>query len=127
MFDLLFDVEFVVDAAFECKDRPFVGLADADDRSDLAQMIVRIDRVLFELAADELSICLLQYGDKALAIRRLVRSYPMLDRGRLMGEASRCLAQHALEGRSAAEVIDELEVLFVRHYEAQKGVTSDRG
>ncbi len=51
-----------------------------------------------------------------LAIRRLVRAYPMLDRRRLMGETSKFMAQHALEGRAAAEIIDELEVVFARHY-----------
>jgi len=55
-----------------------------------------------------------------LAIRRLVRSYPMLDRRRLMGEASRFLAQHALEGRPAGEVIDDLEAVFTRHYQQFK-------
>lgn len=52
----------------------------------------------------------------ALAIRRLTRSYPMLDRRRLMGPASALMAQHALQGRAAAEVIDELELVFERHY-----------
>ncbi len=51
-----------------------------------------------------------------LAIRRLVRTYPMLDRRRLMGEASKFMAQHAIDGRPAAEVIDELEAVFARHY-----------
>ena len=52
-----------------------------------------------------------------MAIRRLVRSYPMLDRRRLMAEASQFMAQHALEGRDTAEVIDELEIVFSRHFE----------
>src|SRR5688500_6431628 len=47
-----------------------------------------------------------------MAIRRLVKTYPMLDRRRLMGEASQLLAQHALEGRPTAQVIDDLEALF---------------
>ncbi|HXF66834.1 MAG TPA: hypothetical protein VNK67_09090 [Burkholderiales bacterium] len=51
-----------------------------------------------------------------MAIRRLTRTYPMLDRRRLMAEASRYMAQHALEGRPAGEVIDELEAVFARHY-----------
>ena len=51
-----------------------------------------------------------------MAIRRLVRSYPMLDRKRLMAEASQFMAQHALESRPAREVIDELEAVFARHY-----------
>lgn len=55
-----------------------------------------------------------------MAIRRLVRTYPMLDRKRLMAEASQFMAQHALEGRPAHEVIDELEKVFARHYEMHK-------
>ena len=51
-----------------------------------------------------------------MAIRRLVRTYPMLDRKRLMVDASRFMAQHALNGRPAVEVIDELERVFARHY-----------
>lgn len=57
----------------------------------------------------------------ALAIRRLTRSYPMLDRRRLMGPASALLAQHALQGRAAAEVIDELELVFESHYRGTRG------
>jgi len=55
-----------------------------------------------------------------MAIRRLVRSYPMLDRRKLMVEASEFMVQHALQGRPAREVIDDLEVLFVRHYQNLK-------
>lgn len=51
-----------------------------------------------------------------MAIRRLVRTYPMLDRRRLMAETSHYLAEHALQGRAAREVIDELEVVFASHY-----------
>ena len=62
----------------------------------------------------------------AMAIRRLTRTYPMLDRKRLMGEASQFMAQHAIEGRAASEVIDELEAVFARHYHERKGVTGDK-
>jgi hypothetical protein len=55
-----------------------------------------------------------------LAIRRLVRTYPMLDRRDLMGEASRFMAQHAIGGRPATEVIDELEAVFARHYKSMR-------
>jgi hypothetical protein len=55
-----------------------------------------------------------------MAIKRLVRTYPMLDRRDLMGEASQLMAQHALRGRPGAEVIDDLEALFVLHYEKFK-------
>jgi hypothetical protein len=61
-----------------------------------------------------------------MAIRRLVRTYPMLDRRKLMVEASEFMAQHALQGRPADEVIDELEALFVRHYEQHKSKGESR-
>lgn len=57
-----------------------------------------------------------------MAIRRLVTTYPMLDRRRLMAEASQFLAEHALHGRAAHEVIDQLEIVFARHFERHKGV-----
>jgi hypothetical protein len=62
-----------------------------------------------------------------MAIRRLVRTYPMLDRRSLMTDASQIMAQHALEGRAAEEVIDELELVFARHYEKMKEGTSAAG
>jgi hypothetical protein len=61
-----------------------------------------------------------------MAIRRLVRSYPMLERRRLMGETSQLLAQHVLRGRPSAEVIDDLEALFVVHYEQHKAKVEKR-
>lgn len=55
------------------------------------------------------------------AIRRLTLTYPMLDRRKLFNDASRYMAAHALEGRPAVEVIDELEVVFAKHYERTNG------
>ena len=51
-----------------------------------------------------------------MAIKRLTRTYPMLDRRKLMGPTSLLVSQHALQGRPAAVVIDELEIVFERHY-----------
>ena len=53
-----------------------------------------------------------------MAIRRLVMTYPMLDRRKLMAEAAHFMTQHALEGRDAREVIDELEGVFRRTTES---------
>ncbi len=52
------------------------------------------------------------------AIQRLSRTYPMLDKGRMLQETSALMAAHVMQGRPAAEVIDELEAVFRRHYEA---------
>lgn len=56
-----------------------------------------------------------------MAIKRLTRVYPMLDRRRLMGPTSLLMSQHALQGRPAAEVIEELEIMFERHYRESAG------
>jgi hypothetical protein len=71
-------------------------------------------------AAEPLSIPRPAAETVTMAIRRLARSYPMLDRRRLMGEASQLLAQHALQGRPSAAVIDDLEALFSRSFEQYK-------
>lgn len=50
------------------------------------------------------------------AIQRLTQTYPMLDRNRVFNEASAQMSRHLLQGVPAAEVIDELEVIFRRHF-----------
>lgn len=51
------------------------------------------------------------------AIKRLAATYPMLDRAKMLNETSLLVSQHVMGGREAVEVIDELEILFRRHYE----------
>jgi len=51
------------------------------------------------------------------AIRRLSDAFPMLDKNELLHEASALMTAHVMQGRPAAEVIDELEGIFRRHYE----------
>ena len=53
------------------------------------------------------------------AMRRLTATYYMLDRGKLLNEASSLMAQHVMQGREADEVIDELETVFWSHYQAR--------
>lgn len=52
------------------------------------------------------------------AIKRLRSTYPMLDRTKILHETSGLMTQHLIHGKAAAEVIDELEALFRRNYEA---------
>ena len=51
------------------------------------------------------------------AIQRLMASYPMLDRGKLLNDTSAQMTRHVIHGIPAVEVIDELEVIFQRHFE----------
>jgi hypothetical protein len=52
------------------------------------------------------------------AIKRLRATYPMIDRARLLNETSALMNQHLIHGRPASEIIDELEILFQRHFQA---------
>lgn len=64
------------------------------------------------------------------AIRRLSLSYGMLDREPMLHETSGLMSAHVLQGRSARDVIDQLEALFERHYRtylARRGASDVRG
>ena len=51
------------------------------------------------------------------AIRRLMQTYPMLERNRIFHEASAQMTRHLIHGVAAVEVIDELEQIFARQYQ----------
>ncbi|NOZ10732.1 MAG: Crp/Fnr family transcriptional regulator [Gammaproteobacteria bacterium] len=55
------------------------------------------------------------------AIQRLTVTYPMIDATDLMNESTTLVTQHVMEGRSAKEVIDDLEALFQSHHERLTG------
>ncbi len=50
------------------------------------------------------------------AIKRLSATYPMVDKAKMLDETSALVAQHIMQGRSAREVIDELEQIFEKHF-----------
>ena len=52
-----------------------------------------------------------------IAIKRLSATYPMIDKDKLLDETSSLVSQNMLQGRDAVEVIDELEVIFKKHYQ----------
>jgi hypothetical protein len=51
------------------------------------------------------------------AIKRLSKSYPMLDKATMLDKTSALMTEHILHGRDKVEIIDELEAVFVQHYE----------
>jgi hypothetical protein len=57
------------------------------------------------------------------AIRRLSDTYCMLDKDAMLHEVSAMMAEHVLQGKPAADVIDVLEQTFRRHYELLKRET----
>ena len=55
------------------------------------------------------------------AIKRLKKTYYMLDTDLLLDETSSLMGQHILRGREAIAVIDELQSLFQAKYEEYLG------
>lgn len=50
------------------------------------------------------------------AIRRLSETYFMLDRQDMLNDTASLMGAHLMQGRTAADVIDELESVFNTHY-----------
>lgn len=50
------------------------------------------------------------------AIKRLSKTYSMLDKAALLSQASTFMTQHIMQGRDAKDVIDELEDMFKQRY-----------
>ena len=54
------------------------------------------------------------------ALKRLSKSYPMLNKAEMLGATSELVATTIMQGSDPAAVIDELEEIFSRHYEQFK-------
>ena len=54
------------------------------------------------------------------AVKRLSRTYYMLDKKKMLGVTSDLVTQHIIQGRDAGEVIDDLERVFDDHYQQLK-------
>ena len=50
------------------------------------------------------------------ALKRLAKTYPMLDKTELLGATSDMVATHIMQGTNAAQVIDQLEAVFADRY-----------
>lgn len=51
------------------------------------------------------------------AIKRLTRTYPMVDKETLLHQTSDLMTDHLIKGRDAQSVIDDLEAMFREAYE----------
>lgn len=101
----------------------FRGLTDADADTLLAFaefLIGRSEPAAREVPAPE---PIERPGQESVvgALKRLSATYHMLDKAKMLNETSTIMAQHVIQGRDAVEVIDELEIVFRRHYEALIG------
>jgi len=57
-------------------------------------------------------------GESVVAgLKRLARTYPMLDKNEMLSATSDLVATHIMRGTEPAAVIDQLEEIFREHYE----------
>lgn len=54
------------------------------------------------------------------AIKRLRATYPMIDQNKLFNDTSQQMTEHLMHGKPAADVINELETVFFRHYQCYR-------
>ncbi len=54
------------------------------------------------------------------ALKRLSKSYPMLNKAEMLSATSDLVATNIMQGSDPVGVIDELEEIFRRHYEQMK-------
>lgn len=54
------------------------------------------------------------------AVKRLSKTYFMLDKKAMLSETSELMTQHIIQRRDVIEVIDELEAVFSRQYQQLK-------
>ncbi|MDP2831886.1 MAG: hypothetical protein Q8Q28_01030 [Pseudomonadota bacterium] len=81
-------------------------------------LLARVPPEMPEVPSEPLAIPRPVQESVVKAIKRLRETYPMLDRAKILHETSALMMQHLVHGKSAPEVIDELEAMFRRHFEA---------
>lgn len=101
----------------------YAALNDEGQRSlvDYAEFLV--GRSPKDEAIDTIPVLIPRPEEESVvaAIKRLSSSYPMIDRSKMLHETAGLMSQHLLQGRDAAEVIDEMQQLFDDHYQKQFG------
>jgi len=58
-------------------------------------------------------------------LKRLARTYPMLDKSEMLSATSDIVASHIMRGTDTTQVIDELEDIFAQHYRQLKSGPGD--
>ena len=104
------------------------GLPEAEQKSllDFAEFLAeRAGPAESTVPQEPLDIPRPEEENVVAAMKRLRETYPMLDHSKMLHEASGLMAEHMMQGRPAPEVIDELEVMFVRFYENHTGNGSE--
>lgn len=85
----------------------------ADTTSDKAESVTKND----ETPTQPLSIARPDEESVIKAIKRLTATYPMIDKENILHPISDLMTSHMIQGKSASDVIDALEVVFLKEYE----------
>jgi hypothetical protein len=104
--------------------RVLAKLFDALDERDRGTLFALAEHLAARGASAPLApvITLRPEGETVMqAVRRLNRSYPMLERRTLMQPVGALVSAHMLDGRPAADTIDALETLFAARYREHAG------
>jgi hypothetical protein len=84
---------------------------------DFAQFLVERYPPEPETVSEPLTIPRPSEESVIAAVKRLSATYPMLNKDTMLHETSALVAQHLIQGRSATDVIDELEMIFLQNYQ----------
>ena len=84
---------------------------------DFAEFLASRNTVTVVEIAEPENIARPEKESVVVAVKRLSATYPMINKDKLLNETSSLVSQNMLQGRDAVEVIDELEVVFKKHYE----------
>jgi hypothetical protein len=106
------------------------SLSDADRKSlaDYADFLVSRSQTDAPVATTQtvpLDIPRPEHESVIKAVRRLMQTYPMLERDKLLHETTALVTRNVVHKDPAGEVIDELELLFRRHYDVYLDVNVD--
>jgi len=106
----------------KCLLRLFRALSEANRKSltDYAEFLGTREVVasVVDLSQTPLAIPRPEQESVIKAVKRLMLTYPMLGRDTLLQDTSTLVTRYVIHKLPALEVIDELELLFKRHYDA---------
>lgn len=85
---------------------------------DFAEFIKSRTPELVKQVTEPLNIPRPEEESVVAAIKRLNKTYPMIKSSAVLHETSDFMMQHIMTGRSAKEVIDDLEALFKQRFRA---------
>lgn len=84
---------------------------------DFAEFLSQRDGVVAAERTEKLDITRPPEETVVAALKRLNKTYFMLEKKLVFHDASSLMTEHIMQGRAAADVIDELEKLFEKSYQ----------